>query len=195
MASVHNCRRFLEIGGGLVIASYLGKMLTLVCVAAVTPACLITESKNYQEAPSFPPSIVTPRAGVFQSLNQIIELIPAGGGEDGGVGELRFNVIVREPNVNQGLEVRVVVSRHDRTLSNIARVARIPPNPSSTTPGERPFEFDLPTGTLSETGCNRIELIVASEFIADATPADLAESARVVWWAGPAGADMTECPQ
>jgi len=195
MASVKNCRRFFEIGGGLVIASYLGKMLTFVCVAAVTPACLITESKNYQEAPSFPPSIVTPRAGVFQPLNQIIELVPAGGGEDGGVGELRFNVIVREPNVNDTVEVRVVVSRHDRMDSNIARATRISPNPTSTTPGERPFEFDLPTGTLSETGCNRIELIVASEFTRESTPADLAESARVVWWAGPAGADMTDCPQ
>jgi len=178
-----------------VIASYLGKMLTLVCVAAVTPACLITESKNYQEAPSFPPSIVTPRAGVFQPLNQIIKLVPASGGEDGGVGELRFNVIVREPNVNQPIEAHVVLRRWDRTDTSIPINVRIQPNPTSTTPGERPFEFLLPTGALSETGCNRIELIVADEFSDSVTPANLDESARVVWWAAPDGADMGLCPR
>ena len=175
------------------IASYLGKMLTLVCVAAVTPACLITESKNYQEAPSFPPSIVTPRAGVFQPLDQIITLTPGGVGDDGGLGELRFNVIVREPNVNQTVEARVFVRRSDTGSVTIPINERIPTNPTSSTPSERPFEFVLPAGTLSETNCNRIELVVASDFIGSFTPADLNESARVVWWASPDGTLMSAC--
>ena len=179
------------------IASYLRKMLTLVCAAAVLPACLITERKNYEAAPSFAPSIVTP-ATASLPLDRVIVLSDVGGA-DGGIGELRFNVIVREPNINDGVRARVFVNRPaavtgDGAILYLKSELPVPPNPSSDRPGERPFEFVVDTTSLNELRCNKIELIVASDFVSGITPVDPDESARVVWWAGPLGADLAECP-
>ena len=188
--------RFVEIGGGLVIASSLGKMLTLACAVAVLPACLITERKDYREAPSLPPSIVTPATATLP-LDRIIVLDDVGGA-DGGVGELRFDVIVREPNVSDHVEARVFVNRPAAVTQDafpyLKSIEQVPTNLTSAQPGERPYAFVVDATGLNPVGCNKIELIVASGFIGSITPLDARESARVVWWAGPRGADLAACP-
>jgi hypothetical protein len=187
-----NQPRFEEIGGGLVIASSLRKMLTLACAAAVLPACLITERKDYQEAPSFPPSIVTPGTATLP-LDRIIVLDEVGA--DGGARELSFEVIVRDPNINDPLRARVFVNRpaavtDDRALAFLKKEGIVSSNDSS----ERTFAFVLDMSSLDALRCNKIELMVASDFVSGMEPVEADESARVVWWAGPRGADMTECP-
>ncbi len=166
-------------------------MLLLACATAVLPAgCLITERPDYRAAPGYPPSIVTPATATLP-LDRIIVLAPAGG-EDGGAGELVFEVVVRDPDVNAELEAKVFVNRVGNA-ANIPISERIPPNPAAARPGERPFQFVLPASALVEGQCNKIELVVASGFVGSFTPEDLDESARAVWWAAPVGTDLTSC--
>jgi len=169
----------------------MGLMLALACAAAVPSAgCLITERPDYRAAPAYPPSIVTP-ATAAHPLDRIIVLTPPSGGDAGG-GELVFDVVVREPNVNDDLEAKVFVNRVGNA-ANIPVSERIPANPAASRPGERPFQFVIPASALVEGQCNKIELVVASGFVGSFTPVDLDESARAVWWAGPAGVDLTSC--
>lgn len=192
----------MEIGGGLVIASYPLKMLTLACAAAVLPACLITERKDYQEPPSVPPFIVTGATARFP-LDRIIVLddVP---GPDGGVAELRLDgITVYEPNVNRRLEARVFVNR-PWALPDMESAFPYATTPgetlradlTSTNPADRPFSFTVDTTSrpFDPLRCNKIELVVASEFTALSKPVEPNDSARVVWWAGPRGADMAACP-
>lgn len=178
------------------IASYLRKMLNLACVAAVLPACLITERKDYQAAPSLAPSIVTTGAA-SRPLDRVIVLEDVGG-EDGGIGTLVFEVIVREPNVNDDMRARVFVNRpaaitDDRAFLFMKKDEALPPNVSAERPSERPYTFIIEPSELNALECNRIELFVASDFRGAFTPVDLSESARVVWWAGPRGSDLAAC--
>lgn len=195
MASGWKSPRIAEIGGGLVIASYLRKMLTLACVAAVLPACLITDRKDYQAAPSFPPFVVaTPASYQLDRLIVLEDVVSP----DGGLPELSFDVRVHDRNVNDTLKVRVFVNRRaDDTSPDSYRFAELMPDPDSDTPFERPYGFTVATNTapFRPGDCNKIELLVATDFTDERNfePVDPNEFARAVWWAGPRAADVGTC--
>jgi hypothetical protein len=160
--------------------------------------CVVLERKSYEDEPSLPPSIVTPPTARFP-LDRIVRLEPAGVADDAGeTSSLAFDVIVRDPNVNQRLDARVYVDQP----AGLPAPPPIQAGPPVAANGrvERPYTFVLGRALFADDRCHKVELVVASEFVGNRTPADPGEFATAVWWVAPApsspGAtiDLRGCP-
>lgn len=175
---------------------------TLAAAAAVSAGsaagCVVLERKAYEDEPSLPPSITTPATARFP-LDRVVRLEPPAAGDDAGeTSTLAFDVVVRDPNVNQRLDARVFLDQPAGSPAPTPILAG--PPVAATGQVDRRYSFLLPRALFDDDRCHKVELVVASEFVGNRTPADPGEFAAAVWWVAPvpsspaATIDLRGCP-
>lgn len=172
--------------------------------------CLVTDEIEVEQEPFCPPSIVSP-PGADHPLDQIVRVNLSDGTElDGGTAEERFQVTVRDCNVEQDLEAILLFDWRPE-VSPLPEQAR-PVEGGIRGEGslERDFKFTIAHTELvalrsqrgvrpEDPSCHKMELRVSSRlgpfFQPDDDPRDIG---RAIWWiAIPVGLEepeLRECP-
>ena len=178
----------------------------------VLTGCL-AQDLEYRVPPNWPPSIETPEAmgsgSSARRLDQIVRIRAdqlGGGGDAGPITSLRFDVVVRDPDVAQELAYKVYVD-FQRNVNEGAVIAEfLPPiSRSLASRGQRSLSFNVPTSFLREPGCHRVELLVSGRFQTPGAlttgrePIEAGDLGTATWWVATQGGegeavDMTGCP-
>lgn len=164
--------------------------------------CLVTDRIEVEEEPLCSPSIVSP-PGADHPLDQIVRVVLRDGTElDGGTAEERFQVTIRDCNVDQDLEAVMLLDARPELGGFRGRMlGDIRGNGSL----ERDFDFVVDHSELAalrtrpeEPSCHKVELRVGSRLNFAAEPEDRAEFASAVWWVAiPVGIlepELRDCP-
>lgn len=157
-------------------------------------SCLVTDSIDNVQPVNFPSSVVsTPDA--FYPLNKIVEV-----DSDEMLEELEFDVIIRDANVKEQLEIQVFVIREDGSSSDVLQQLNNTIPPTMTESVERSTTIRVPVANLGDPGCVKIELLVSQQFLSRRMPVDEGDVHSSVWWVAltaPDGAaiDMRDCPE
>gem|GEM_PF-2482071 len=186
----------------------------LVSLATLALAGCLTQELQYNAPANWPPAIETPDAlgsgSSVRRLNQVVRIRAdqlSGSGDAGPVTSLRFDVVVRDPDVAQQLAYKVYVD-FQRTVNEGAVIAEfLPPiSRSLSNRGQRPLSFSVPTSFLREPGCHRVELLVSARFqspnpplLTGREPLEAGDLGHATWWVATQrsegeAVDMTGCP-
>jgi hypothetical protein len=179
-----------------------------VALASTPLAGCITQDLQFVAPESWPPAVEVPTGGA-RPLDQVVRLradLLSGGGDAGPLTSLRFDVEVRDPDLDQELAYKVYVD-YQRGVNEGAILADfLPPlGVTASNRGRRPFSFSVPTAALREPGCHRVELLVSERFrpaSADDTgrePVVAGDLGTATWWVATQATegesvDMTGCP-
>ncbi len=172
-------------------------LATMACCLSM--GCLVTDSVKVPESPEFPPSVVTESTATYP-LDRIMIV-----NRDEVAGDLELEIIVRDANVDQDLEVQVYVDFSGDTNAFVPQDFGDGEDNVIVATGtvERSVTLRVPVEKLGALGCHQIELLVSSDFQnfpnfrQPVIPGDLHQS---VWWAAlidqsDRDVEMTLCPQ
>lgn len=164
--------------------------------------CLVTDTIEVEEEPLCPPSIVSP-PGADHPLDRIVRVVLSDGADlDGGTAEERFQVTVRDCNVDQDLEAVLLRDpRPELGELNGRLLDHIRGNGSL----ERDFEFFVSHSELAalrtrqeDPSCHKLELRLGTRINFVGEPEDRREFASAVWWVAiPVGLEepeLRDCP-
>lgn len=144
-------------------------------LAPLLMSCLVTDKIELPEEQPFPPSIVSPPDAVGLSLDEIIQL-----DRDTAPTELAIPVIVRDPNVDQELELRFSLDPSD-PRSNFDVITQANNNTIIANGTiERSLTLRIPTSRLA-LGCRKLELLVSAGFN-EFEPRIMGDIDQAVWW-------------
>lgn len=161
------------------------------------PACLITEELSIPEDPNFPPGVVSAPSATFP-LDQVVEV-----DRDAMTGDVELDIVVRDANVDQELQMQVYVDFVDSFSASYVPQANDDRIIAMGTV-ERSLTLRVPVARLGNAGeCHKIELLVSSgfqgfpNFRVPELAGDLHQS---VWWVAVTDAafptvDMSTCPR
>ena len=178
----------------------------------VLTGCL-AQDLEYNAPANWPPAIETPdttgSGSSVRRLDQIVRIRAdqlSGGGDAGPITSLRFDVVVRDPDVVQELAYKVYVD-FQRNVNEGAVIAEfLPPiSRSLSNRGQRSLSFNVPTSFLREPGCHRVELLVSGRFQSPGSlttgrePIEAGDIGSATWWVATQrsegeAVDMTGCP-
>lgn len=150
--------------------------------------CLILDRHEASEEQNYPPSIVS-AANAQHPLGEIVRLE-----SDSEVLEEVFEIVVRDPNINQTLDYRVFLDRIPTfPLNGLIEQSTIEPVGSV----DRPSQFTVGRDTLAAKPCTKVEFIVAGEFEStDNVPIVEGDIASAVWWVTSVETlDLADCVQ
>lgn len=175
--------------------------------AILMMGCLVTEKVEFVDEQNLPPSILVPESARY-SPREIFtfDINSMGAPVDGGTGvaELRFEVEVRDPNLDDRLFAQ--------SFTDIGRrrpVEEVPPSGAIS----RSFTFTINAADFSPAtdqnplaapGCHRVDLCVSSAFADRCVAVDPIDLAAATWWvrvinsaASPEvnAIDLAECPR
>lgn len=186
----------------------------LISLATLALTGCLAQDLQYNAPANWPPAIETPDSlgsgTSVRRLNQIVRIRAdqlSGAGDAGPVTSLRFDVVVRDPDVAQQLSYKVYVD-FQRTVNEGAVIAEFLPPISRTLSnrGQRPLSFSVPTSFLREPGCHRVELLVSERFqspsaplLTGREPVEPGDLGHATWWVATQrsegeAVDMTGCP-
>jgi len=158
--------------------------------------CLITDDIEFPDEVACPPSIETGPAAP-QPLNRVIKVDTQADAPDAGVGQVDFEVTIRDCNESQRLQYQALLD-YDPDFGGTPA----PFSVGTIQPGTRdPFAFSLPFSALSggEGGCHKVELFVTTRFVfGDIEPTIPGDIGTATWWlavtneANPT-VDMVQC--
>jgi hypothetical protein len=188
------------------------RVVPLSIATLVLNGCL-AQDLDYRAPANWPPAIATPESmgsGSLRPLDQIVRLRAdqlSGGGDAGPITSLRFDVVVRDPDVAQELAYKVYVD-FQRNVNEGAVIAEfLPPvSRSLSGRGQRALSFSVPTSFLREAGCHRVELLVSGRFqtpnpplATGREPLEAGDLGTATWWVATQrgegeAVDMTACP-
>ncbi|MCS6857108.1 MAG: hypothetical protein NZM37_05305 [Sandaracinaceae bacterium] len=179
----------------------------------VSEMACITQDIQFNPPSNFPPSIEVPLGASgpeIRPLNELIRLRAdeiAGGGDAGPMNTLRWEVIVRDPDVDQELQYLIFVD-YQRGVTIFPTVSGFIPPVSAGAQDRRvrPLRVQVPLRgeVLSRPGCHRIELLVSQRFrlvdgIPSREPVMSGDIGTATWWVATQAregdpVDMTGCP-
>lgn len=178
---------------GMQVARHIMSVL----IAFSMPACLITEELSIPEDPNFPPGVVSAPSATFP-LDQVVEV-----DRDMVTGDVELEIVVRDANVDQELQMQVYVDFVDSF--NASYIPQANDNRIiATGTVERSLTLRVPVARLGNAGeCHKIELLVSSgfqgfpNFRLPELAGDLHQS---VWWVALTDTafptvDMSTCPR
>ena len=162
--------------------------------------CLVTKKIDFDEEQNFPASIRSaPTASTLGTdLGQVVR-VDLDNPPPTGSSELRFSVLVSDPNVTQNLEWQVSVNFTAGLPTAPNGGALLQPNGSV----ERELDFSLPFSQLSAPGtCSKVELRVSAAFSRSfpfRDPQDSGDIGEAIWWVqvvnnSNTSVDMSTCP-
>ncbi|MEZ4288472.1 MAG: hypothetical protein R3A47_10075 [Polyangiales bacterium] len=174
---------------GTVFASYLPVtrsitvwMMATVAMASVHMSCIVANTIDFESELDLPPSIVG-APGARYPLNQIARIDLDAPLQPGETPEFPIDVIVRDPNLNQVLQYRILI---DYPISSPLPLPYRSGEILATGTIDRVDLIDaVPWSALGSAGaCHRIELLVSGEFLFGAvrSPAVEGDVATVTWW-------------
>lgn len=169
----------------------------------------ITQDLQFVPPTNFPPSIEVPLGGAYP-LDEVIRLRAdeiGGGGDAGPINTLRFDVLVRDPDVDQELQYLVFVDYQRGVTLFPSSTGFVQPETSSASDRRLrslPVQVPVRGEALSRAGCHRIEMLVSQRFrIEDGVPTrdPIVEGdlGTATWWVATQATegdsvDMTGCP-
>jgi hypothetical protein len=181
-------------------------------VMASSPFALagcITQDLRFVPPANFPPSIEVPATNAYP-LDEVIRLRAdqiGGGGDAGPINTLRFDVLVRDPDLEQELQYLVFVDYQRGVTLFPSGQGFVPPAPSSASDRRfrsQPVQVQVRNEALSRAGCHRIELLVSQRFrleegVPTREPLIDGDLGTATWWVATQGTegdavDMTGCP-
>ena len=178
-------------------------------LAAFAASGCITQDLQFVPPTNFPPSIEVPLGGAYP-LDEVIQLRAdeiGGGGDAGPISTLRFDVLVRDPDVDQELQYLVFVDyQRGVTLFPSGQGFVQPASGSASDRRVRSLPVQVPVlgQALSRAGCHRIEMLVSQRFsIEDGVPTRdpiaAGDLGTATWWVATQATegdavDMTGCP-
>ena len=188
----------LGVGGGTAGASRAIRMGPAAALTALCLAGCVTQNIQFELPEDLPPAIASsPRAR--HPLHEILRVEEAVSDDDGGgvSREIRLDVDVRDPNLDQRLQLKIFLDFNaaDPLGARVLYEASIPPSGALA----RPVSVSLPRAVVEAPGCHRLELFVSGAFLPaprNREPAFEGDLATATWWvaSGPAPVDMTRCP-
>lgn len=145
-------------------------------LAPLMMSCLVTDKIELPEERAFPPSIVSPPDADGVSLDEIILV-----DKDTAPTEIMIPIIVRDPNVDQSLELRLFVDPSDPRImfETIPQANNNVISANGTI--ERSLTLRVPTGRLA-LGCRKLELLVSTGFNEESEPVVMGDIDQAVWW-------------
>jgi len=169
----------------------------------------ITQDLQFVPPANFPPSIEVPMGGAYP-LDEVIQLRAdeiGGGGDAGPINTLRFDVLVRDPDVDQELQYLVFVDyQRGVTLFPASQGFSQPAASSASDRRVRLVPVQVPVlgQALSRAGCHRIEMLVSQRFgiedgVVTRDPIVAGDLGTATWWVATQATegdsvDMTGCP-
>jgi hypothetical protein len=157
-------------------------------MAALSAGCLVTDSIEFEPEENLPPALSdepgsqTPMGSMIEINRDLLE-----------PGEITFALQVRDENRLQILKTRYELHSPDEADSLI----EIGPDVGISGEPVRHFEFGIPTATIHQDYCYRLDLVVSSEFEAHPTiwdkPRIEGDIARARWWIVEEGASLQSC--
>lgn len=183
-------------GSGTRIAPMrLTKAVLSLALAACGMGCLVTEQVDFPKEVNTPPNILADET--VPAANRVIIADLDVFRDDAGVAgaPLAFQFAVRDENVEQSLEVRILIR------------GRLQGDKLGAIPGgqlERTYNFDLqPVIDFSNPGeCYTVDVYVSGQFRSEggATPVIPGDVDSVTWWVSSVDSmhrpvDMTSCPK
>lgn len=195
-AMMHSPATALRVPSSLVLAA-----------AAVSGAGCITQEIQFQAPDNWPPSVAN-AAGTSYPLEEIVRLRAdqLTGGDGGSITGLRFDVEVRDPDVDQQLFYKVFVDYQEGVGAGPILTDLVPPEPLTTEDrGRRALSFTVPIASVRAAACHRIELLVSSRFeragsdTAGRDPVEDGDLGTATWWVATQATeaervDMATCP-
>jgi hypothetical protein len=202
---------FVSRGGrGTCVAVSVGVRLGAAFSAMFFMGCLVTDPIDFPEELTCPPSIETRPSCTTDStppchpLNQVVVVDLDLDVPESGMGELLFEVDIRDCNEDQSLQTLALLDYRPDFGTPFGQ-ALVEDGTRFIGPPERsPFEFRLPFSRLAATTagrCHKLELLVSSRFrdVTSTQPAEQGDIGSAVWWiavtdtANPS-VEMTACP-
>lgn len=150
-------------------------------------ACIATDTIEFDPTENFPPSIISQPEALFP-LDEIglINL------DDGTTDEVLLQTTIRDPNLSGTLQFRLFLN----DLGTATDEGQIEPSGFV----ERDRDFAVPFGSLLPGQCNKIDIVVTSEFAGSAVdprrPLVPGDFDQAVWWvrATDDASPLVECP-
>lgn len=135
------------------------RLALLLALGSANGACIVTGEHEFEQEQSVPPAVVDVSDADFQIADRIRWSPPEG--------VLTFEVLVRDPNVDDELFARWrrlgTRPEDNRLLSTCNPETGADPEIPRTATAERPFSFSISAGEVEE-GCFRLELAVSDQF-------------------------------
>ncbi|MFN9809001.1 MAG: hypothetical protein ACK6CU_05125 [Deltaproteobacteria bacterium] len=169
----------------------------------------ITQDLDLVPPSNFPASLEVPATNAYP-LDEVIRLRADAigtGGDGGPTNTLRFDVVVRDPDVEQELQYLLFVDyQRGVTLfpSGTGFVQPAPRGASDRRLRALPVQVPVRGEALSRAGCHRVELLVSQRFrIEDGVPTRepivAGDLGTATWWVATQASegdavDMTGCP-
>ena len=169
----------------------------------------VTQDLQFVPPANFPASIEVPSDGVYP-LDEVIRLRAdeiGGGGDAGPINSLRFDLLVRDPDVEQELQYLLFVDYQRGVTLFPSGQGFVPPAPTSASDRRLrtlPVQVPVVGAALSRAGCHRVELLVSQRFrIEDGVPTREpivdGDLGTATWWVATQATegdavDMTGCP-
>ncbi len=199
----------LAIRGTAIAVARAAVTAAVWALPAIALSGCITQDLQFVPPTNFPPSIEVPERGAYP-LDEVIRLRAdeiGGGGDAGAINTLRFEVLVRDPDVDQELQLLVFVDyQRGITLFPTGNFFVSPAPSGASDRRVRSVLVQVPVRgeALSRAGCHRVEMLVSQRFgIEDGVPtrdpiAD-GDVGTATWWVATQATegdsvDMTGCP-
>ena len=142
--------------------SLVTRSVLLLVLASTPSGCVITPDLDYQPPPNLPPSVLaisgrTPQSSIIR--------IDDTAGPDGGVQQVEIEGVIREPNPDDPVLLRVWVNYRMDQFPPVGAVLTMGPleEERDATPFERDFVVAIPAGAFVP-GCNRVEIFASRAF-------------------------------
>lgn len=154
------------------------------------PGCVVTNDVQFEPPANFPPSIASAPAA-DHPIGELVLLtgVTAGGGDAGGAPDVRFDVVVLDPDVSQTLQYKVYLDYDPMAFPPTGPV--VSESLAPMTSGDRTrraVSFIIPSNRLlpeQQNGCHRVELLVSSRFQSDRRdPVEPGDVAIATWIVG-----------
>lgn len=169
----------------------------------------ITQDLHFVPPENFPPSVGVPEGGA-RPLDAVVRLTAdqlSGGGDAGPLNFLRFDVEVRDPDVDQELQYLLFID-YQRGVTTLPNGAGFVPAVAQGASDRRsrvfPLQVPVVSSVLREPGCHRVELLVSERFrvvdgVQTREPLTEGDLGTGVWWVATQATegdavDMTGCP-
>lgn len=165
----------------------------VVAFAVLMGGCLVTDKMEFQAEPSCPPSISS-KLGAEHPIESVSIVDRDADVPDAGMGELKFEVVIRDCNTRQDLQWQAFLDYRPEfggrnvpfgggTLAEAAV-------------DERELTFTLPFSAFGESVgvCHKVELLVSGRFGFGPNLRDPEEEGDIdiaVWWVGVVDATVT----
>ncbi|MBZ0116110.1 MAG: hypothetical protein IT378_05685 [Sandaracinaceae bacterium] len=151
-----------------------------ILAATIMTGCFVTRGLDCPIPANVPPSVES--SATLTPLNQIVRIdLDELGNPDGGMANVPFEAVLRDPDVADDLQVRVWVDYSD-ALPLIPVVDLLDVDRNGDDPSRATLSFPISVSRLA-AGCHRVELRVTRAFVgAGREPVERGDLGTATWW-------------